>query len=195
MLSHTRPYCSNPRAFVGKCYTCDQQGHRAAECPSKTEVKSEVKTEEKKGLKEGIKKAVPAQERSMTGQKLRGTKGAKLNRKEAQASFPPMVAKIVFVKDVGHASGINVSTKGTPHRSTSAQSSSTTDVSSGSQPSASSVPTSPETEAPPKKLAEQEHQPKVHRFVTKKVRALNITADGSIQREMVPGCQEKKRST
>ncbi len=162
----------------------------------KSEVKTKVKFEAKAGLKkEGINKALPAQAKSMVGQKFHHSKGAKTNGKEAQASFPPMVAKIVFVKDVGRASIIDNSTKGTPHRSTSARSSSATDGSSGSQPSANSPPTSPETEAPPNKLAEQEHQPKVHRFVTKKVRALNITADGSVQREMVPGFQEKKRST
>jgi hypothetical protein len=162
----------------------------------KPEVKTKVKFEAKAGLnKKGINKAVPAQAKSMVGQKSHYSKGAKTNGKEAQASFPPMVARIVFVKDVGRASIIDNSTKGTPHRSTSAQSSSATDGSSGSQPSANSPPTSPETEAPPNKLAEQEHQPKVHRFVTKKVRALNITADGSVQREMVPGFQKKKRST
>lgn len=162
----------------------------------KPKVKTEVKFEAKAGpKKEGTKKAVPAQDKGMVGQKPRYFNGAKSKGKEAQASFPPMVAKIVFVKDVVHASAVNVSTKGTAHRSTSAQNSSATDASSGSQPSGSSIPTSPETEASSKKLAEQEQLPKVHRFVTKKVRALNITADGSVHREMIPRCEEKKRAS
>lgn len=143
--------------------------------------------------KEGTNKAVPAHAKGMVGQKSHHSKGEKTNGKEAQVSFPPLVAKIVFVKDVGRASNIDNSAKGAPHRSTSAQSSSATDGSSRSQQSADSPPTSPGTEASPHKLAEQEHQPKVHRFITKKVRALNITSDGSVQREMVPGFQEKKK--
>ncbi len=140
------PYCSNPRAFLGKCYTCDQLGHRAADCPSKAKVKPEVKTkvkfETKASLnKKDINKAVPAQAKSMVGQNSHYSKGAKTNEKEAQASFPPMIVRIVFVKDVGRASVIDKSTRDTSHRSTSAQSSAT-DESSVSQPSANSPSTS-----------------------------------------------------
>ncbi len=199
---------ANPRVFLGKCHICAQQGHRAAECPSKTSTKTSAKEEKKK--------AVPAQEKGAAGQKSKNTKGTKANVEESNGILPPLTAKIVFVKDTGHTSAVATPTKanptkanptkatptkatptkGTSHKNPTAQGSSATDSSAGSQSSTSTSCTSIETEAPPNQTAEQENKPKkVYRFVTKKVCSLNITADGSVQREMVPGSQAKRGSS
>ena len=112
-----------------------------------------------------------------------------------------MVAHIVFVKDAE-----NISNKSTEAGSFSAPASPSGSVSSAPK---GTPPTSPETTPPPTKpselkdkrakqadkVAEREARPRVHRFITKKIRALNIAADGSVKREMIPGHTPKQDSS
>ena len=130
---------------------------------------------------------------------------AKNVKSTTDMTLPPLVATIVFVKDDKVTSG-----KGTAARSASAPTSPGGSVSSAGEKSKYTPRTSPEpTPAPttlskpkdeqPKqadKLSEPEDTQEVQsRFVTKKVRALNIAADGSVQRELIPGDQAKEESS
>ena len=122
-------------------------------------------------------------------------------RPTTEMTLPPLVATIVFVKDD------KTTGKGTAAQSASAPTSPGGSFSSAGAKSKDTPRTSPETTPPPTKSSELKDElpkqtdkpaepgntPKVQsRFITRKVRALTITADGSVQREIIPDAESKE---
>ncbi len=199
--------------FLGKCHICTQQGHRAVQCPTK---KAAEKEEVKKGVPKGKKsniihknhntvfaKNVKLAKEVVLRPKNGNTIGNAMKTKQTQeAVMPPLVAKIVFIKDAQKTPSKRTAIRSAPAANSPSERASSTSTSNTPR-------TSPETSPPPTKMVKQkgkaanaedkpaapEDTPKMgHRFATKKVRALNIGIDGSVQREIIPGSQEEDSS-
>ena len=151
----------------------------------------------------GFAKNVKQVKNAFSHSKKGSTVGRANNTKQTQEGvLPPIVARIVFVNNA-ETSGKRTASKSTSATDSSSEHASRTSSKDTSCTSRESTPSPTKPAQKKGDSAKQGDQPAgskdepkyVGRFITKKVRALNISVDGTVQREMVPDDEAKEGSS